>query len=124
MTSFTELAERLAELAEDADNDFTGLNEAELSQTLGAMFTASCASAAALVERLNGNIDAARAEISRALELPAPVLRRRYGELVRALGSDEVPNVPQHAAHIAVLTHECRRITARVDFLRSGGRLN
>lgn len=71
-----------------------------------------------------GSSERASIAIARARELPPTLFRRRASEVERIINDGGMPNVPQHAAHIAVLTHECRRITARVDFLRSGGRLN
>jgi len=43
MKSFEQLADRLNEISDDAENDFAGIGEAELREALGAMFAASCA---------------------------------------------------------------------------------
>lgn len=120
MTNLSDLARQAARIAEASGNDYSKIDDDELSTMLCHLQYATLASSAFLTDRCGGEAERSRVQISRALELPANVLRRRSMEAERIVGLGGLPNIPQHAAHIAVLMNTVSAIEAMLEQRASG----
>ncbi len=119
----SELATEAANIAEACGNDASAIDTVELATMAEALKYAAFASGAFLAHRCGDDRERARVHIARALDLPASVLRRRAGEAERIVALDGLPNIPQHAAHVAVLMNNVTAIEAMLEQRRSGSAL-
>lgn len=119
----SELAREAVSIVEASGNDANAISTEELGLMAESLKFAALASNAFLTHRSGGDPERARLEINRALDLPASVLRRRAREAERIVALDGLPNIPQHAAHIAVVMNTVTAIEAMLEQRRSGSAL-
>lgn len=124
MNAFTELADTMTSIAEDACGDFNAIPIGDLLVAARALVFTNTAATGVLVNQCGSDQERARVEVSRALELPPRVLARRASEAKAIIEEGSMPSVFQVAAWCAVMLREVERISARVKFLRSGSQLH
>jgi hypothetical protein len=115
MSILTEIGRTFEEITDASGNSWDAMSERELTTMMQGLGVASYQCACALVERCGADDERARLEISRAMELPSKVLHRRANECREIIQRDDVPNIPQHAAWIAIMLKEIQKIGARIE---------
>lgn len=73
-----------------------------------------------LTERCGGDQETAQLEIRRALDLPAPVLERRFLAAKRIMEAEGIPSIAEHAAYIAAMINTVSAITAAMGRKQAG----
>ncbi|MEZ6028353.1 MAG: hypothetical protein R3C46_01265 [Hyphomonadaceae bacterium] len=124
MSDLTEIARAAMDIAEDAKGSCEDMSVEELATMLHGLGAASTRCTDFLVQRFRGDLERARVEIVRAMDLPARVLKRRAKEAEEIIKRDDLPDVPQHAALIAVMLREIQSISAGLERKQARAALN
>ena len=122
MTDLIELAELAAEAAGDAET-YDEMTADDLASMSLALKSAALTSGGLLRQRLGHDYERSRLQIARACDLPPKVLQRRVAECERAIAEDDLPTVPQHAAHCAFLMMHVAIVEAAIERKRLGAGL-
>lgn len=115
MSDLLELARTYAGMATDADNNMAAVPVADLDAVRSGLLVASTATIEVLVNMCGGDQERARVELSRALDLPHSVLKRRSRQAAEVIAHDKVPSRSLTAAHAALMILAAQDITAHVE---------
>ena len=124
MNSLSEIGRTLGEIADDTGNSWDTMSEQELTAMMQGLGVASFQCSCLLVERCGSELERARLQISRAMDLPPRVLHRRAKEAEGIISRGDTPNVPQIAAWIAVMLQQIQAIGARIERTQAGAAFN
>jgi hypothetical protein len=114
VTNLTEAADRAAEIATYARDDYSNLSVAELEELATAARSAVLTSGAVLADRCGDPVEARR-QLALALELPPSVMRRAAASASRSINAGHIPSVADLAAHTALSIRNVELMDLRIE---------